>query len=1082
MRHDPGPAATARRSARCGRERRSRTAAPCHASLVTLRLRRGRPCDLDHSALMTSDVPSSFGLPAGSAWLPQDEAERRQVTVAFIDMVGSSRLAAMLDPEDMSELIVAYRRAAGAAIEAHGGYIARFLGDGILAYWGFPRAREDDTARAVSGCLAVLDAMDALNAAGLAQGQRISVRIGIEAGIVVVGRLGAHDPRAEADIVGDAPNLAARLQGRAEPDSIVTTAAVQALAAHRFAFVPAGEMEAPGHTTRVTLYRIAGPILGVGRARPLRADRLYGREHEQTLLDQRWRDASAGKGAALALVGEPGIGKSALIGHLRRTVAAMGGLWHAAFCQPEGATNPLLPVRDLVRAVLGAADPAARLEALTRDGGIEDEAAALLRPLIDPHAPLPALPGIGAAERLRRVALAVLSLVRAAGARRPVTIAIEDAHWADDTSRAVIAALAEEARRLPVLLVLTARSQGFEPPPSLGRDGMIALAPLRAGAIEGLVANLDPDGALDAAARGLIAERAEGNPLFAEELVQLWREAKARGGGAEILSRASSLNDSLLARLDALGEARPVAQVAAVIGREFAVPLLARVLELDAATVAEAVEALVAAGLVHETAAAGATHSFHHALVRDAAYHSLLRARRRAVHARVAGLLLAEFRPLVEARPELPAQHLEAAGEIDEAITWWTRAGDRAATQSANADALRLLCHAEGLVRRLPGGPQSLRRAELLIRIGGQELAVKGNAAPELEAAYAEAVAILEAVGEADHPSMFAALWGLNTYSMVRGEIPRALALGQRMLGIARDEDRLIQVHRVLGLAHLLRGEHTEADRHYTEVLTRYDAARHEHHRFAYGSDPAGVVLSHLAWSQMIGGHLAASDSHAVEAEAHARRIAHPHTLAHVLAVDGLRRLIARDRVSAAERAEEVLRISAQHGFPYWSAWCAVIAAGAIEAAPSERAERIETAVAAYRATGALQLVPYALGLAAEARLDEGRPHAALGLLEEAGKIAAATGVALYSPEIARLALVARRAAGLPLEEPAEAIADRAAARGAGLWALRALTEAAREDQGVAARLGAMLARLIAEGADPALRDLLVARALVPMV
>jgi len=1029
---------------------------------------------------MTSDRPSPPGLPAGSAWLPQDEAERRQVTVAFIDMVGSSRLAALLDPEDMSELIVAYRRAAGAAIEAHGGYIARFLGDGILAYWGFPRAREDDTARAISGCLAVLDAVDALNTAGLAQGQRVSVRIGIETGIVVVGRLGAHDPRAEADIVGDAPNLAARLQGRAEPDSIVTTASVQALASHRFAFVPAGEMEAPGHASRVTLYRVAGPILGVGRTRPLRADRLYGREQEQALLDARWREAMSGKGGALALVGEPGIGKSALIGHLRRTVAATGGLWHAAFCQPEGATNPLLPVRDLVRAVLGGADPAARLEAVAGGGGLDDESAALLRPFIDPHAPPPALPGIGAAERLRRVALAVLALMRAAGARRPATLVVEDAHWADDASRAVFAVLAEQVRRLPVLLVLTARAQGFEPPPALGRTGLVTLAPLSAAAIEALIANLDPDGALDAEARGLIAARADGNPLFAEELVQLWREARAQGRGTEILSRASSLNDSLLARLDALGEVRPVAQVAAVIGREFAVPLLARVLELDEPTVAEAVEALVAAGLVHETTASGATHCFRHALVRDAAYHSLLRARRRAVHARVAGILLAEFRPLVEARPELPAQHLEAAGEIDEAITWWTRAGERAATQSANADALRLLKHAEGLVRRLPGGPQSLRRAELLIRIGGQELAVKGNAAPELEAAYAEAVTILEAIGEVDHPAMFAALWGLNTYAMVRGDIPRALALGQRMLSIAGDEDRLIQVHRVLGLAHLLRGEHAEAERHYTEVLTRYDAARHEHHRFAYGSDPAGVVLAHLAWSQMIGGHLAASDSHAAEAETHARRLAHPHTLAHVLAVDGLRRLIARDRLGAAERAEEVLRIAAQHGFPYWAAWCGVIAAGAIEAAPSERAARIKAAVAAYRATGALQLVPYALGLAAEARLEEGRPHAALGLLEEAERIAAATGVALYSSEVARLALVARRAAGLPLGEEAAAIADRALARGARLWALRALIEAARGDSSVVARLATLVEQLAAEGADPALGDLRIARDLMP--
>ncbi|MFQ3622580.1 MAG: AAA family ATPase, partial [Acetobacteraceae bacterium] len=870
------------------------------------------------------------------------------------------------------------------------------------------------------------------------------------------------DPRGEADIVGEAPNLAAHLQRAAEPDTIVTTEAVRALAAHRFAFVPAGETDSPGLGGRIAIFRVAGPIAGVGRTRPMRADRLFGRERQQALLERRWREATAGHGGTVALVGEAGIGKSALIGHLRRTVAATGGHWHAAYCQPEGAGNPLLPMRDLVRSVLGAA-PARRLEGFAATGPDEAHAAALLRPLIDPAAPAPELPGVGAAERLRRLALALRSLLRSLAAGRPAALVLEDAHWADGASRAVIAALAEEARQAPLLLVLSAREPGFTPPPALARDALVALEPLTAEAVAGLVANLDPDGLLDAEARALIAERAEGNPLFAEELVQLGREAKAAGRGADILSRASSLNDSLLARLDALGDARPVAQVAAVIGREFGVALLARVLEVPEEAVAAAVDALVGAGLVHECAAEGATHAFRHALVRDAAYQSMLRARRRTVHARVAGLLLAEFPALVEARPELPAQHLEAAGEIDEAIAWWTRAGERAATQSANADALRLLRHAEELVRRLPGGAQSRRRAELLIRIGAQEIAVKGNAAPEVEASHAEAVALLEALGAQGTETMFAGLWGLNTYAMVRGDIPRALALGSRMLAIAEGEDRLIQVHRVLALAHLLRGEHEAAERHYGEVLARYDAARHEHHRFAYGSDPAAVAMSHLGWSRMIAGRFAASEESALEAERQARRIGHPHTLAHVLSVDALRRLIARDAAAASARSEEVSRIAAQHGFPYWSAWCAVIAAGALAVAPAERAARIEAALATYRATGALQLVPYGLALAAEARLAEGRPHAALTLLAEGDRIAAATGVALYSDEVARLAARARRAAGLPMEETPLSIAERAEARGAGLWALRALGDAG----GAPDRTTALLARLgVAEGAD----------------
>ncbi len=983
-------------------------------------------------------------LAANTAWLSQDGAERRQVTVAFIDMVGSSRLTARLGAEEMSELIVAYRRAAGAAIEAHGGYIARMLGDGILAYWGFPRAREDDAARALAGCLAVLEAMEAVNATGLAGGQRVSVRIGLDTGIVVVGRLGVADPRGEADIVGDAPNLAAQLQKAADPDTIVTTEAVRALAGTRFAFEPAGEMEHPALGGRIPLFRVLGPIPGAGRTRPLRTGRLYGREEEQARLDRAWREAYGGRGRAIVLIGEAGIGKSALLGHLRRTVGATGGLWHAAFCQPESAASPLLPVRDLVRSLCGTED-AARLAAMAGRDGEEGEGLALLARLLDSgrgsERAGTAAALAGAAQRPRRLAAGLCGLVRLVAPNRPLALVVEDAHWADDASRAVLSALAEGLHGLPVLLALSAREDGFSPPAGPGEEAMLRLAPLSQAAMAGLIAALDAEGALDPAARALISERAEGNPLFAEELVQLAREAGSGTRATEILSRASSLADSLLARLDALGDARPVAQVASVIGREFALPLLARVLEVERGAVSAAVARLIQAGLVIE--AERDRYAFRHALVRDAAYASLLKARRRTVHARVGSILLTEFGSLVERRPELPAQHLEAAGETDAAILWWTKAGERAALASAHADALRLYRHAETLLRGLPGGERSRRRADLLIRIGAQVLAVQGNAADELEAAYAEAVSILQALGEGEGEAMFAALWGLTTFALVKGDIPRALTIGERMRTIARDEDRLLQVHRLLGLANLLRGDHAHAEAEYGAVLARYDEARHEHHRFAYGSDPAAVVRAHLAWGRMIAGRFSASEESAAEAEAQARRIAHPHTLAHVLAVDSLRCLIGRNPAAAAARAEEVQNLSARHGFPYWTAWCGVIAAAAKPLAAAERARALEEAIAAYRATGAQQLVPYGLALAAEARLAEGRPHAALAHLAEAARLAAATGVALYSDEIARLACLARRGAGLPAEESLEAVAERAAARGAGLWALRALVDAA---------------------------------------
>ncbi|MDW8444291.1 MAG: ATP-binding protein [Acetobacteraceae bacterium] len=293
----------------------------------------------------------------------------------------------------------------------------------------------------------------------------------------MVGRLGIADPRGEADIVGEAPNLAAHLQKAAEPDSIVTTAAVRALAGSRFAFEPAGEVENPALGRRMPLFRVLGPIPGVGRTRPLRADRLYGREEEQARLDHAWREVSGGRGRAVALIGEAGIGKSALLGHLRRTVAATGGLWHAAFCQPEGAASPLLPVRELARSLLGSQGER-RLAGLAARSSEESEGLGLLARLLA-AGPSPAGDeALGAVERLRRLAAGLRALVRVVAHGRPVALVVEDAHWADDASRGLLAAFAEGLRGLPVLLALSAREQGFAPPAALGAEGVIRLAPL----------------------------------------------------------------------------------------------------------------------------------------------------------------------------------------------------------------------------------------------------------------------------------------------------------------------------------------------------------------------------------------------------------------------------------------------------------------------------------------------------------------------------------------------------------------------------------------------------------------------------
>lgn len=984
------------------------------------------------------------------------DAERRQVGVMMVDMIGSSRLARRLDPEDFSALTLAYRRAASGAIAANGGFVARYLGDGILAYWGYPRAHEDDTRRAIAGGLAVQQAVAAASQAlGLAD-MHLAARVGIAVGVVVVGRIEGVGAEAGADILGDAPNLADRIQKLAPPGGVLVSAAARQLAAAAFDFVPAGEVVlAPDSGTPsgshsgtpippVAVFRVVAPRPGSPRGRSASGGALHGRATELAALEAAWQAARGGTGKAILVCGEAGIGKSTLTGATRQLVLAQGGTWLAAGCLAETTAAPLHPARELLRAWLGldgapgqpgTTDPShqARLIAALDDAAAGAGRAALLLPIYDPLATAP-----GGADTRGRTLAALSAWVRAAAAQAPLALLVEDLHWADATTLEWLAALAADAPQLRLLLLGTSRHA----PPGGAVFQPLSLGPLPAEATAAIVRELDHDGSITQAQRSAIVRRAEGNPLFAEELALLARQAAS----ADLLTLPSSLNESLLARLDELGPARHVAQAAAVLGRDFDRAVLGEVVDMAPSALEGALAALAQAGLVHGLADRGATHGFKHALVRDAAYRSLLRAPRQALHARAAAVLRARFADQAEARPELVALHLEQAGQWDGASEWWGTAGERAARLGAAREAADAFARAIRLLAAADGSALLNRRAGLLVRLGAQRMAIDGNAADTVEAAFADAIDALDRATAPDGTLRFAALRGLHTHAMVRANIVTALAIGQQLLRIAdehADDQQVMQAHRVQGLACLLAGRHAEAEGHYAETLARYDPVRHADHRFRYGSDPACVVLAQRAWGHALCGRTDAADADAARARTAAHDLRHPHTSAHVLGVDALRLLSMRRDSDAALAATAARTIAEQQQFAYWLAWCdVVLAAVRRHDDPAGAAEALAVAISTYGETGARQLLPCALALRAECLLASGAPRLALDVLGDAASVSDGTGLRLYAPEVLRL--TGRAARLLQLGDPERHLQDaQALAESQGAWmlALRAMND-----------------------------------------
>jgi class 3 adenylate cyclase/predicted ATPase len=865
-------------------------------------------------------------------------AERRQLTVMFVDLVGSTALSSRLDPEDMREVLRAYHNAVAGEVARFEGFIAKFMGDGVLVYFGWPRAHEDEAERAVRAGLAIIDAVHALPA----DGEPLTGRVGIATGLVVVGDLIGFGASQEEAVIGDPPNLAARLQTIAPPGGLVLAESTRRLLGAVFEFEPVGPVQLAGFAEPIHAFRVTGDYLAEGRFAAQHIGGpgpLVGREQELALLMDRWRLATGGEGQVVLLGGEPGIGKSRLVLALREQLRAepctgllfhgspfhahsalwpvIGQLERAAGFRPADPTGAKL---DMLEALLGqaVADPATVAPVLAELLGI---------PTNGRYPPLPLSPQQLRAQTFR----ALLAQLEGLARQRPVLVILEDAQWFDPTTLELFDLMVGRIEQLPVLLVVAFRPE-FRPP-WVRRAHVMLLTLSRLGKIQAadVVARVTGGRALPVEILDQILAKADGIPLFVEELTKTVLEAGLLEFQGEryalheplpALAIPDTLHGSLLARLDRLGPVKEVAQIGSVIGREFEHGLLAAVLGMDEAQLAASLRQLIEAEMVYPRGVPPeGSYVFKHALVQEAAYRSLLRSRRQQLHARIAEELERCFPDVPTRRPEVLAHHLTKAGCAERALEFWAQAGALALARSANHEAVAHFNRAVRLAATLPSS-DGLKRREIELQ-GGLSVALalaRGLATPEVEQAQLRASELSAEVGDAE--GWFRAQWGLWRVYNGRAQAGRALVIARKLLAAAeRDHDtaHLLQAHHGLWSSLLFRGDFQDALAHAERGRSLYDPVRHARHAFVYGGhDPGECALSQGGNALWFLGYPDQALQWHDEAMTLSERLGLPQIVAHTLNWTAICAQLAGDLPRLEAKVERLAHLSAEHGFANW--------------------------------------------------------------------------------------------------------------------------------------------------------------------
>jgi class 3 adenylate cyclase/predicted ATPase len=1012
------------------------------------------------------------------------QAERRQLTVMFCDLVGSTALSARLDPEDLREVIGTYHRCVADAVRGFDGFVAKYMGDGVLVYFGYPRAHEDDAERAVRAGLALIDAVDRLGHSAV---ENLQVRVGIATGPVIVGDLIGSGDAQERGVVGETPNLAARLQAIAEPNTVVITASTRRLVGNLFECRDLGPVEAKGFSEPVEAWRVLRDSGVESRFEAFHSSALtplIGREEEIELLLRRWARAKGGEGQVVLLSGEPGIGKSRIATSALERLQGEPHMRLRYFCSPHHQASALYPfIRQIELAAGFERDDAPerkldKLEVLlvqaskdvTRDVA---RVAALLS--IAGGSRYPSL-DLSPQKRKDQTLMALVAQLEGLAARTPVLMVFEDAHWIDPTSLELLERMIDRIQSLPVLLVVTARPE-FSPPWT-GRPHVTVHPLNRLTRREGmaLIERVTGGRSLPKEVEDQIIARTDGVPLFIEELtkavlesgtLQSDRDRYVLTAALPSLAIPTTLHASLMARLDRLSPVREIAEIGAAIGREFSHELIGAVSESPENELREALEQLVASELVYRRGTPpDAVYTFKHALVQEAAYSTLLRGARQHLHARIAAVLSDRFPEVAVTQPELLAHHCTEGGRVEAAIDYWFAAGERALRTSANVEAIRHFSQGLQLLKSLPDTPER-KRKELRFQttLGPALFATKGWASPEAEQAYYRAEELCAELG--DQSERFKIVSGLWMISQTRGDNLKGREFSDELFRMAeqQNDDALqLQAHHTAWGRCTWTGEFAAAREHAERGLFLYSPAKHGTHHLTYvGHDPGVCAWAHGGIDLWFLGYPDRAAENARQSVALAEQIAHPPTVAHALNYGVFLHQLRRDRMMVQAWGDRMASLAAEHHLAVQEA-TAIITRGwvlAIQGQPRSGVLELRRGLEACVSSGMHLFEPYQRALLAEALMGAGESEAGLDVLEKAMRFVSESGLRFWDAELRRLKgkLLTRMSEGRPEEVEAcyqEALAEarrqrakspelRAATSLAGFWRDHGRRDEARE-------------------------------------
>lgn len=959
----------------------------------------------------------------------KDEAERRQLTVMFCDLVGSTPLSEQLDPEDLRDIVRSYQEACAEIINNHNGYIGQYLGDGLLIYFGYPLAHEDDAQRAVRAGLEIVEAMHELPLHNSQLQRPLQVRIGIHTGLVVAGEMGGGNRREPMAIVGETPNIAARLQGLAEPNTVLISGATHKLVEGFFEYTNLGMHTLKGISTRMEVYQVlqeSGLYSRFEAAVTKGLTPLVGREQEVGILLDRWQKAKEGKGQVVLIGGEAGIGKSRLVQMMKESVAGESHARIEVRCSPIYQNSSLYPLIDKLQRVLQFSREDSSEEKLGKLEKTLDQydfplqqifplfASLLSLPIPDHYPPLNLTPQ----KQKQKTLEAFLAWLLKEAERQPLLSVAEDLQWIDSSTLEYLSLLVEQVAASRIFALFT-----FHPnfiPPWMMRSHMtqITLNRLTHKQAEALVERATGGKDLPAEVIQQIADKTDGVPLFVEELTKMVLESgllRERGSDYELtgplpsLAIPTTLQDSLMARLDRLGTAKEVAQLGATLGREFTYELLQTIFPIDETTLQRELGKLVKAELLYQRGQLPqATYFFKHALIQQAAYQSLLKSKRQYYHQIIAQVLEEKFPETVETQPEFLAYHYTEAGSREQAIPYWQKAGQRAIERSANLEAIGHLTKGLELLKNMPDTPEHTQQELTLhIALGVPLIATKGGSSPEVEKVYTRARELCKQVGETRQ--LFPVLFGLWRVYIGRAELQTARNLGEELLSTAqslKDPAFLLQAQHALWTTLSYLGDLSLTRKHLAQGIALYDFQQYKSHAFIYGGhDPGVCCRSYLAWVLWLLGYPEQALTKSQAALKLAQELFHPNSLAIALDSAAMVHQLCRQEQAVREQAEAMITLSSEHGFRFSLALGTIMRGWAL----SELGQRedgimeMRRGMAAFRDTGSELGLSYSLSLLGQAYGNGGQTEEGLSVLDDALDMVDRNGERRWEAELYRL-------------------------------------------------------------------------------